>query len=74
MRSTRALPEDLTIITGEQSEILDGKILELAALWMNNKLRHIDEWLGFVRDRIRRARQQTWQRAATNRPHYKGVE
>eukprot|EP00972_Heterocapsa_arctica_P075489 11134065-Heterocapsa_arctica.AAC.1 len=38
------------------------------------KARHIAEWPGFVRAGIKRARQQTWQKAANNRPHYKGVE
>eukprot|EP00972_Heterocapsa_arctica_P016682 2460149-Heterocapsa_arctica.AAC.1 len=38
------------------------------------ELRQIDEWPGVVRDGIRRARQLTWQRAAKNRPHHKGME
>eukprot|EP00972_Heterocapsa_arctica_P013484 1985476-Heterocapsa_arctica.AAC.1 len=38
------------------------------------KLRQIDEWPSFVRDGKKRARQQTWQKAAKKRPHYKGGE
>eukprot|EP00972_Heterocapsa_arctica_P003766 560681-Heterocapsa_arctica.AAC.1 len=33
------------------------------------KTRQIDEWPGFVRDGIKTARQQTWQKAAKNKPH-----
>eukprot|EP00972_Heterocapsa_arctica_P055856 8239151-Heterocapsa_arctica.AAC.1 len=38
------------------------------------KLRHIDEWPGFVRDGINRARQLTGQKAAKHKLHYKGLE
>eukprot|EP00972_Heterocapsa_arctica_P060428 8910863-Heterocapsa_arctica.AAC.1 len=38
------------------------------------KLRQLDEWPGFVKYGIKRARQLTWEKAAKHIPHYKGVE
>eukprot|EP00972_Heterocapsa_arctica_P040795 6010773-Heterocapsa_arctica.AAC.1 len=38
------------------------------------KLRQIDEWPGFVRDGIKRARHLIWDKAANNRPHHRGME
>eukprot|EP00972_Heterocapsa_arctica_P038096 5609872-Heterocapsa_arctica.AAC.1 len=48
-------------------------MLELAALWMT-KGSSGRLMSGFVKDGIKRARQQTWQKAAKHRPHDKRFE
>jgi hypothetical protein len=40
----------------------------------NNVTRKINEWPNFVKDGIARARQLSWEKAASNRPNYAGVE
>eukprot|EP00972_Heterocapsa_arctica_P038007 5593788-Heterocapsa_arctica.AAC.1 len=40
----------------------------------HKQIRHLDEWQEFVYYGIKRARQQSWENCAKNRPNYKGVE
>eukprot|EP00972_Heterocapsa_arctica_P037159 5471307-Heterocapsa_arctica.AAC.1 len=39
-----------------------------------NHRRNLEEWQEFVYDGIKRARQQSWEKCAKNRPNYQGVE
>eukprot|EP00972_Heterocapsa_arctica_P058080 8569391-Heterocapsa_arctica.AAC.1 len=39
-----------------------------------DQTRNLDDWHDFVYDGIKRARQQTWEKSAKNRPNYKGIE
>eukprot|EP00972_Heterocapsa_arctica_P101744 14990902-Heterocapsa_arctica.AAC.1 len=39
-----------------------------------NQTKDLGEWLDFVYDGIKRARQHAWEKIARNRPNYKGME
>eukprot|EP00972_Heterocapsa_arctica_P107399 15819260-Heterocapsa_arctica.AAC.1 len=39
-----------------------------------NEIRNLDDWREFVYDGIKRARHQSWDTCAKNRPTYAGVE
>eukprot|EP00972_Heterocapsa_arctica_P071418 10551172-Heterocapsa_arctica.AAC.1 len=39
-----------------------------------NQTRNLDDWQSMIYDGIKRARQQSWEKCAKNRPNYKGVE
>eukprot|EP00972_Heterocapsa_arctica_P110883 16327511-Heterocapsa_arctica.AAC.1 len=39
-----------------------------------SRTKQLAEWPGFVKEGTKRARQQTWKKAAKNKPHCKGLE